>query len=171
MMLSRSTGIWSIVGRANGSLPHSAKQGGDRDGEAFEQAGMGLFLRMPSAHKLVAPSNQIQHFNRLRLRVNQPILAHPVLLVAIPFVNSIPPPRVRGNDLRDQVRCPHDTLSDDIQVVISDEEHVRLNGTAWAEHHVYRRDPHFAQLMSINPRIEHFIESGHDFLMKKRRCG
>ena len=55
-----------------------AEEGGDRDFEAFEQAGAGTLAGMPAANQLVGAGRQGQDFDRPGFGVNQPVLTDTV---------------------------------------------------------------------------------------------
>jgi hypothetical protein len=56
---------------------------------------VGTLAGMPAAKQLVGAGLQVQHFNRFGFGVNEPILAHAVLLVEVALVNAVTPARSR----------------------------------------------------------------------------
>ena len=83
------------------------KQRGYGDLEALEQARVGALPRVPAASQLVGAGFQVQDFNRLRLRINEPVLPHAGLLVEVALVNAVLLPGPRRDDLGDLYLLPN----------------------------------------------------------------
>ena len=78
------------------------------DGKAREQSGRGYLPQSATHGQLVTAPFQAKHIGTRRLRVNDPVFLHAMLLVKVALLNAVPLPAAQGNDFGHQVGRSHD---------------------------------------------------------------